>query len=120
MAEQGISHDRDRRDEKRVAADLTGVLTLSNGGKQTVTVRNIGLGGAFLECDGALKVGDRGSLSVSVSYGGRSHRVEAPVEVTHGPTRVSLTVHGHGVNFIELDDEAAEALERYVEMRPAL
>lgn len=112
--------DQERRGFKRVAVDLLCAVTLPNGLKQPAMARNLSTGGLFIESDRPLSQGDRVSVALNLQLGGRLRKVEVESEVIHGPARVSMTAYGFGVRFVDMNEDAREVVERYVDARPAL
>lgn len=110
----------DRRGFKRVAVDLLCAVTLPSGVKHPAMARNLSQGGLFFECDRPLERGERVKLAINLQLGGRLQKVEAEAEIVHGPSRVSMTAYGVGVRFLEMDEEARDVVERFIDARPAL
>lgn len=112
--------DMDRRRQKRVAVDLLCAVILPNGIKHAAMARNISTGGVFMECEKPLEKGDRVRVSLNLQMGGRLQKVEADSEIVHGPLRMSMTAFGVGARFLELEEQAQDLVERYVDARPEL
>lgn len=120
MQELAGAGKAERRTFKRVAVDLLCSVTMPNGVRHAATARNISTGGIFVECDRQLSKEERYVVAINLQLRGRLHKVEAEVEVIHGPARISMTAFGAGMRFLGLDGQALEIVEEFVAARPAL
>lgn len=108
-----------RRKYKRYRVDLISALIMNNGVRHTATARNMSAGGIFVECDKPIAKGEQLRLSMNLNRGGRMQRFEVDAEVTHGPSRVSMSLYGIGLAF-EADADQEALLNWYLDGMPAL
>ncbi|MBI1909612.1 MAG: TIGR02266 family protein [Deltaproteobacteria bacterium] len=75
---------------------------------------DISLGGIFLESEIPLKQGTKVFLSFSLNEGESAIKATAEVVRLEKETAASLVILGMGVRFLDLSDEAKEAINHYL------
>lgn len=107
----------ERRATSRVAADLAVKLRLSNGGMPaTGTLRNVSLGGAFVETEDTVTPGSELSLEFSLPPGPRAVRCKVfVVWSSRTGAGSALPTQGVGVRLTDVGISELRALSQFVD-----
>jgi len=98
-----------QREFRRVRARMTARMSIPDRAVRVCPVRNVGLGGVYLELDDSLRTGDTCALELSLGALPRSPKVQARGRVV----RVERD-QGTALQFIRMTLESFDQLDRLV------